>query len=173
LPILIGAGTTSKLKIRAIEKAYERLNPDIKIFPTEVTSIVPAQPFGIEQIHMGAVHRAVQGLTLNNADIGVGIESGIIDIEEQNWFDVPGVAIVQKLGLTTFSLGAFFPIPYSAIAEIRTKNLDLGEVAQARAQGGEKDPEKWFSESEVDREEIMIQAILCALTPIRHPTRYK
>ncbi len=176
MPFTIGVGTASALKLRAVQRAFERLNPVFheiaaEIRPTEVESIVPVQPFGFATIVRGATHRATTARQYHQADLGIGIENGLVEIES-NWYDPPCVVVVDKDGLVGSAFGALFPIPYRMVHEVKTKHTELGNIVQAAAGGGEKDPHKWLSEGEVNRDEIIVQAILCALAPLRHADRY-
>ncbi len=179
MPYIVGAGTTSALKIRAITLAYEHLYPGIKIspvgfeiIPTDVKSVVSNQPFGFDEMLKGAMHRAVQAQKVHDADVGVGIESGLVKVED-NWFDVPCVVVAPRLGSVSFAFGALFPIPTRVVLAVNESRTELGHIVQVDAGGGEKDPHQWFSYGEVSRDEVVMQAILCALAPLRHPKRYK
>ena len=50
---------------------------------------------------------------------------------------------------------------------------DIGIITQKLADGGEKDAMKYLSLGTVHREELLTQAIQCALAPIQFPNRYQ
>lgn len=171
MTLVFAAGTTSKLKLRAVAEALKRLGIYTGATGVEVDSIVPNQPFGFEMMRKGAEHRALFARQRLDADFGIGIESGLVKVELQ-WYDPPCVIVVGRDDEPSVAYGALFPIPERMAEEVQTTHGELGHVIQAAAGGGEKDPHKWLSDGEVSRDEIIIQAILCAFAPLRHPDRY-
>lgn len=147
---------------------------EFEIHPMEIKSAVPAQPIDFHQTVTGAKHRAREAcLQLDTATIGIGIESGLIPIDvTKTYFDPPCIMIYERKSAHFFpAFGAFFPIPTGVVKGIRERGSELGYEVQNRAQGGEKDPHAWFSDGLVNRDEIVRDAILCAMTPLLYPER--
>jgi inosine/xanthosine triphosphatase len=183
-------GTKSALKIRAVEAALSQLEQrgitqlgDLHFSPWEIRasetdSKIPAQPFGHEQMFTGALNRARAARVAHGAEIGIGIENGLVNISPEDgrhcWFDLSAIAIVyprcQIMGL---SLGAALPVPYDMVREVREQQSELGSVIQKRAGGGEKDPLKYLSKNVLDRESAITQAVLCAFAPIISADEYR
>ena len=190
MTLIIAVGTKSALKIRAVESALKQLEergitelgdlafPHWELRTGETDSGIPPQPFGLEQMFIGARNRARAAREIHNAHIGIGIENGLFDIscgeERHCWFDPPAVVIVyprwQVMGL---SLGAALPIPTSMVNEVRDQKSELGFVVQKRAGGGEKDPHKYLSKGVLDRESIIAQAVLSAFTVLINADEYR
>ncbi len=182
-PWILAVGTKSPIKLRAVTTALERMRTNMteagkpfgfELIPTEVQSVVPAQPIDFFQTIKGAEHRAQAAcLAHDRATHGIGIESGLISIDvTQTYFDPPCVMIYERSSKHFYpAFGAFFPIPSGIVRGIREKGSELGYEVQNRAQGGEKDPHKWFSNGLVSRDEVVVQAILCAATPLLYPER--
>jgi non-canonical (house-cleaning) NTP pyrophosphatase len=189
MPFIIGVGTKSALKIRAIESALHQLEKhgtsklgDLILSPWElrtgnINSGVPAQPFGFEQMFEGAINRARKAQEAYGAEIGIGIENGLVDISGDRgrfWIDPPAVAIVYpRWQITGLSLGAALPIPRSMVREVQEQQTELGVIIQKRAGGGEKDPHKFLSRGILDRESIIAQAILIAFATIVNADEYR
>jgi non-canonical (house-cleaning) NTP pyrophosphatase len=190
MALVVAVGTKSALKVRAVESALkylegrgiERLG-DLPLSPHELRtgetdSGIPAQPFGLEQMFTGALNRARAAREAHDAHIGIGIENGLVNISPEDgrqcWFDPPAVAIVyprwQVIGL---SLGAALPIPYNMVREVQEQQSELGVIVQKHAGGGEKDPHKFLSKGMLDRESIIVQAILSAFTVIINADEYR
>jgi len=175
--LLIAVGTESALKLRAVEAAFEALSMDIEIEiqGIKAESNVPDQPFGFDKIIEGATNRAQSAMKqLPAASLGIGIESGLVEINGL-WYDPPCVVVSDiNSGHATASVafGALFPIPSWVIQYIRAKDTELGHVVQKLSGGGEKDPHDYFSKKSMKREQVIEHAVLCALTPVFCPDRY-
>ena len=88
-------GSTSKVKISAIEKSLYWLNPIdqcvlIKLVFDEIVSTVNPQPLGLEEGGRGALHRALFAQMRNPGEsvLAIGIEN-FVDQEfpDPSWFD--------------------------------------------------------------------------------------
>lgn len=182
-PWTIAVGSKSPIKLRAVTVALERIRKhmldagksfDFTLIPTDIQSVVASQPFEYYQIIKGAEHRAKAScLAHDHATHGIGIESGLVLVDAaQTYFDPPCIMIYERSSEHFYpAFGAFFPIPDGIVRGIRSKGSELGYEVQNRAQGGEKDPHKWFSDGLVSRDEVVEQAILCAMSPLLYPER--
>ncbi len=184
MSLIIAVGTKSALKIRAVEKALAILQErgiagfgDLELAGYELRtgetqSGVPDQPFGLDQMFEGAYNRAEAALSAHNADIGIGIENGLVEIGPR-WFDPPAIVVrYPRWQVMGAALGAALPIPTQMVNEVREQATELGHVVQ-RLAGGEKDPHKFLSKGVLDREEIIAQAILSAFTVLINPDKYR
>lgn len=167
-------GTTSELKIRATKTALLKLGVDAEVVGLKTDSSVSDQPFGMEEILEGAANRAKKALSEAQADLGIGIENGIIKIDElERWAEVPAVVAVSSDGTKSFSLGVTYPLPDWAVEDIKKNNSELGFIIQKLDPRSEKDPIKYFSADTIKREETLSEAIVCALIEIFHNEKYQ
>jgi inosine/xanthosine triphosphatase len=75
--VAVGSGNPVKLAAaRAVVTAYFA---EASVTPTTVASGVPNQPFGDEQTIAGARERAKRARQAEDADLGVGLEGGVVD----------------------------------------------------------------------------------------------
>lgn len=73
----IAIGTTNKAKVSAIQEAFQHFNA---IFTCEdVPSQVSPQPFSDQETLQGAMNRAVNARKQGKADIGIGLEGGVLE----------------------------------------------------------------------------------------------
>ena len=170
----IAIGTTSELKIRACKEALSKLGIENELFTIKAQSGVPDQPFGFEQITQGAKSRASEALKLTeNADFSIGVENGLVKIDEiEQWFDIPCVYIITKDGDESYSFGSAYFVPDWMIDRIKKENTELGFIIQGLDSGAEKDPIGYFSSGKFKREEILTQAIVCALVKTIKKEKY-
>ena len=178
MDLIIAVGTKSALKIRAVRKAlavvgtYDPRFAKCELRSVETSSGVGIQPIGFKKIFAGAETRAIAALADTHAAVGIGIENGLVRVEGC-WFDPPGVVIVDAVRhVRGRSLGAFLPIPAAMVREVRKERTELGVVIQRRAGGGEKDPHKHLSRGMLDRESIIVGALLAAFVQIINPDEY-
>lgn len=170
----IVVGTTSELKQRACKEALSRLGIDGEITSIKTNSSVSEQPFGYDEITKGARNRAKEALRLiEDAEISIGIENGLIKIDQINqWFDMPCVCILSKDGKEFFSFGTGYFIPEWMVEKVKNSNTDLGFIIQELDPEAEKDPIGYFSSGTFKREEILTQAIICALVEMSNLQNY-
>ena len=172
--IVVAVGTESALKIRAVEVAFEGLGyQQITILSCKAESGVAAQPIGKNVMMLGAQKRA-DGASEKQpkATFYIGMENGIIRTGA-DYFDVTCVYILTSAGETSQTFSTYFPIPRWMGEIVMKDETELGEIVQKLSGGGEKDPMKYLSEGTVLREEVIMQAIKCALAPLLHANRYE
>lgn len=118
----IALGTTSELKIRAAKEAFKILGITPEIIAVKSESEIPDQPFGIDQILTGAKNRAKNALKLEKYDLAIGVENGIIKIDQVNkWMETLAVSVISKDGEESYALGSAYPLPDWAVEEIQKK----------------------------------------------------
>jgi inosine/xanthosine triphosphatase len=167
----IGIGTTSELKIRALKEALEKLGIEYDVVPMKTDSGISNQPFGYEEIIKGANTRAKKVLDELNADIGVGIENGLVEIGE-NYFDVACIFVISKDGETSTAFSSAILMPKWIIEEIKEKNTEVGEITKRLSGDPEKDGFKYFTNGVITRKEALIPAIVFAFAKILNKEKY-
>lgn len=168
----VSIGTTSDLKVRALKDALYKLDIDSEIIALKTNSGVSDQPFGYKEINEGARNRAREVLENTTSDIAVGIESGLINIED-DYYDIACICVVTKEGEESVSYSAGYFTPQWIIEEIKEKNTEYGHITQRLSGDTEKDPLKYFSGGITKREELLSQAIMLAFTKIINKDKYE
>lgn len=130
----IAIGTKSKVKIEAVEKAFRRMTENVKcqisnvkIFGCEVESGVSDQPLTDSETIKGALNRARGALESLGADLGVGMEGGVCEVEGR-WFLTGWVAIVDKTGKIGLASGGRLELPEKIVRELMKKEKELGDI---------------------------------------------
>lgn len=75
----VAVGSTNPVKVAAVRRVLERLMPSIRVDGVATASGVPDQPHGDDETIRGATNRAKAALAATGADLGVGIEGGVVD----------------------------------------------------------------------------------------------
>lgn len=84
-------GSTNPKKIQAVKNALE--GEQVFILPCSVDSQVGAQPLSDKETLQGALARANHSLQLAEADIGLGLEAGIVFLDEKIYLSHWGVLV--------------------------------------------------------------------------------
>ncbi len=77
----IAVGSTNPVKIAAVQAVVARAFPTAKVVGLKVDSGVPAQPWGDAETRRGALNRARATLAASGAQLGVGLEGGMLETE--------------------------------------------------------------------------------------------
>ncbi|WP_420768809.1 DUF84 family protein [Parageobacillus thermoglucosidasius] len=120
----IAIGTTNPAKIMAVKSVFS--SEQYALVPTDVPSDVSAQPLSDRETRQGAMNRAKHALTKENADIGIGLEGGVMEIDGELWLCNWG-ALVDRDGTVITAGGARIPLPLEVAGEIRS-GRELGDV---------------------------------------------
>ncbi len=78
----VAVGSTNPVKVAAVRAVFARIAPDAVVEGVAVPSGVPDQPWGDAETRRGATARAVAARDALGADLGVGIEGGVVEEEE-------------------------------------------------------------------------------------------
>lgn len=122
-------GSTNPAKLEAVHRALARLAPGCAVEGITVPSGVPDQPFGDESTRQGARTRAREALAQTSADIGVGLEGGVIFEGDEPWL-VSWVAVIDRTGRVGEASGLRMRLPASAAQRLRD-GVELGDVVDA------------------------------------------
>ncbi len=86
----LAVGTQRRAKLEAVHRAVLRLRSipwpeedSIEIVPVSVPSGVPEMPMGEEEGLAGAANRARAALQLTGADLGLGLEGGVVIVDRE------------------------------------------------------------------------------------------
>lgn len=171
----IAVGTTSMLKLRAIQNVFTRTDIAAEITGFKVKSNVPKQPFSEKEIITGATNRAQNALNAGvNTDYGIGIESGIV-LKNKKYFELAACIIINQKGeIVGEAFSAAVETPAKVVHLIKTNDSEAGVVAQELGGIQEKDPLFWYSGKRKTRDLILEDAVFLALCKeFLNPEAYK
>ena len=121
----IAVGSTNPIKIDAVRVLAARVFPTAQVIGLSTDSGVPEQPWGDAQARQGALNRARAVLATASADLGVGLEGGMVETE-MGLMTCAWCVIIDPDGRTGVGGGVHVLVPPS--------------VAQALRAGGELGP---------------------------------
>ncbi|MFT4414952.1 DUF84 family protein [Fredinandcohnia humi] len=125
--LTVAIGTKNPAKVDAIKNGFEGIQANF--IPTSVPSGVSPQPFSDEETIQGAINRAKNALVLEQSDVGIGLEGGVVPTEYGlflcNWG-----AIVDSTNNPIIAGGARILLPDEIASELNA-GKELGDVMDA------------------------------------------
>lgn len=127
-------GSKNPTKIAAVEELF----PNDTVKAMDASSSVSAQPFSDEETREGAVNRAMDCVQANSDSMGIGLEGGVVYVEDQLYLCNWGALIDQDKNIFTAS-GAKIPLPDEIDEQLKLGH-ELGDVMDkyAKKQGVRK-----------------------------------
>lgn len=122
-------GTTNKAKINAVQEAITEIGMTADVEGIEVASLVSAQPKSDEETVDGAINRAQDALSKQQADLAIGLEGGVKWVNDTLYLCNWG-AMVTPAGQVYTATGAGLPLPVEIEAGIR-EGHELGPLMDA------------------------------------------
>jgi inosine/xanthosine triphosphatase len=126
----IVVGSTNPVKIGAVRAVLGPLAPAATIDGVAVQSTVPDQPVGDEETIRGAIARARAALAARSADLGVGIEGGVVHERDGGMRTCAWAAIVDANGTSGVGGSLAMTLP-ARVAEMIRDGAELGHAMDA------------------------------------------
>lgn len=171
-PVRIVVGSTNPSKLRAVEIAAASFFDRVVVEGVNVPSGVPGQPWGDDETAQGALHRAERARTARDADIGVGIESGVAEGPFGQLYVISWSVAVDRHGASGFGGSERFPLPAEVTVALHRgdelgPHLDhlVGIPGPARREGAVS----LITGGRRNRTEIMVVAVLHAFAALVRP----
>lgn len=166
----VAVGSTNPVKVQATVEAFQEVFGVVEIIEKEVDSEVLDQPFGKEVID-GSKNRAKNVLKITDADFGVGIESGLMELGGI-WYNLGFVTIVDKKGRMGTGTSGWFECPSNILEKIK-KGKELGEVMDKMTARKNVKKEEGavgiLTKRKVSRKDLYKHGVLMALIPFLSP----
>lgn len=122
-------GSRNPAKVEAVKRALEALAPGCEVVTLEVASGVGAQPIGDAATRRGARRRARAALRQSGADIGFGLEGGVVFASGRVWL-CSWVAALDRRGRLGEASGLRMELP-PALADDLRAGRELGDLVDA------------------------------------------
>lgn len=158
----------------AVRAVMTRIWPASEVCAMAVESGVAAQPRSDDEAITGAMNRAQQALTLQYADLGVGLE-GNVAINDHGCFNTGWAAVVDRHGRVGIGGSGRFLLPES-IAQAILRGEELGPLMD-KVSGEENTHQRQgafgiFTDNLIGRQDALETALISALTRFLHPEYY-
>jgi inosine/xanthosine triphosphatase len=166
-PIRVAVSTDNQTKVRAVKNVFTQIFGYVEVKEVHVES-PPRQPLGASTIR-GSIERAEAAVAEPNVDYGVGIEAGLLYIEElDRHFDVQYCTIIDAEGNASYGHGPGFEYP-PEVTRAALHGVPVGEL-MSKLTGIEKIGHRngsigYLSNGAIDRTSLTEIAVLMALIP--------
>jgi len=121
----VAVGSKNQTKVGAVQEVWK----EVSITSVSVPSGVAAQPFSDEETMQGAINRAKRALEEKQADIGIGLEGGVMKTE-QGLFMCNWGALATSAGKVFVAGGARIMLPDDFLSPLED-GKELSEVMEA------------------------------------------
>jgi inosine/xanthosine triphosphatase len=172
--MLIAVGSANPVKIAAVADVVHQVWPQATVQGVAAPSGVADQPWGHAEMQQGAFQRAQAALATLQADLGFGLEGGLVEtawgVTTMNW-----TVAVDRGGRVGLGTSGGVLLPDRVVAWVR-EGLELGEAMDRLA--GAHDTKRGpgaigiLSAGLVTRTTIYASAVACALAPFLTPEFY-
>lgn len=123
----IAVGSKNPVKVAAVRAVLAPLAPGAEIVGVAVASGVPDQPWGDEETIRGARARAAAALAALDADLGVGIEGGVVEERDGGVRTCAWAAVVARDGRDGVGGSLAMPLP-ATVARLLREGVELGHA---------------------------------------------
>jgi inosine/xanthosine triphosphatase len=124
---VVAVGSTNPVKIAAVRAVVGRVSPTARVESVSVASTVRDQPFGDDETIRGALARARGARQAFDAELGFGIEGGVVESEaDRSMRTCAWAAVVDATGRHGVGGSLAMPLPPAVAKLIRDSGLELG-----------------------------------------------
>ncbi len=175
--MIFAVGSENPVKINCVTQAVAEFWNEFRVIGVNTNSQVSAQPKTEAEMYTGALNRGIQSLEkISDANFGVGIEGGIVDISTGMWA-LAFIVIVDRNHRISEGQTGRFKLPEGVAKLIREEGLELGE-ADDHFFGRENSKQKEgaigiLSDGKITRLDLYKPAVIFALLPFIHPEYYE
>ena len=166
---LVAIGSRNPAKTKGVRSVFPEFFPGCTFVEIDTSSVVRAQPIGMEQVLSGASKRAKFALSQSSGDFGVGVEAGILSITPREHINLQIAVIVDKEGRSGTGLSCGFLIPDRFIDKMQKEGMELDRYSHELT-GAERISEEegivyHVSKGRVSRLQMTEQCVSMALIP--------
>lgn len=123
----VAVGSRNPVKLAAVRAVLGTVAPTASVEAVAVGSGVPDQPFGDDETIRGALERARAARELLNADFGVGLEGGVVEMPDGTMRTCAWAAVVARDGRHGVGGSLAMPLPDS-VARLIRDGVELGHA---------------------------------------------
>ena len=157
--LTVAIGSTNPAKVQAVQNAFTGEN--IKVIPCSANSSVRSQPLSNEETLQGALNRAKDCLEKTDAELGIGLEGGIVFINNQPYLCHWG-ALVDRNQNSYFTNSPIIQLP-GHYSQALLEGQDLDSIMQFHTGisnlGAKQGAIAVFTEDRLTRSQVLSQMV--------------
>ncbi|MCD6368844.1 MAG: inosine/xanthosine triphosphatase [Thermoproteales archaeon] len=170
--MLVAIGSENPVKVKAIQNVFEYFFDGIAFKSLKISTSVEPQPMGLEETLIGAIERALYSLREIKADLGVGIEAGLIKATEplKGFLNQQICAIVDSKGFLTLGFSQPFQTPpqvVEGLLSLKAREMEeiLEDITGIKGIGEKEGAIGYLTNKLITRYDLCMQAVASALIP--------
>ena len=165
--VVVAVGSKNPAKVSAVEEVFKEVfGAEVEVLGFSVDTVVSKQPLNEETV-VGAHNRAKRAFEVGDADYGVGIEGGLVELGGR-WYSLGFVAIIDRSGEVGTGASGWFECPKIVLDEI-WKGRELAdvmdEVSGTRDSRSELGAIGILTKNRVTRKDLYAHGVYMALVP--------
>lgn len=125
---LVAVGSKNPVKLAAVRTVMARIAPEALVDAVAAVSGVPDQPFGDDETIRGALARARAAREAIGAELGFGIEGGVVEMADGSMRTCAWAAVVSRDGRHGVGGSLAMPLPDAVARLIRDRGMELGHA---------------------------------------------
>ncbi len=166
--MLVVVGSRNPAKVKGTALAFRSAFKGVRVRGMDAPSKVGSQPLGWDRTLLGATNRAQTAIQKTGADFGVGIEAGIVSLDDEH-VNLQLAVVIDRKGRYSIGSSAGFMIPGRFAKEMHSGGLELEHFAKELT-GAEKILEQHgvvyhLTKRKVSRVDMTEQCVTMALVP--------
>lgn len=177
--VTVAVGSSNPAKIKAVESALKKLRIKASVKSCRVKTTIGLQPLSLRETLRGAIERAHNARTLLSADLGVGLEAGMVSFPAtiSGYLNFQICAIVDRDGGVTVGASPGFEFPTQAVRKVISGEAAELEEVMEKISGEKRIGEKYgaigfLTRNVVTRQDLGEHAMIMALIPRLNPELY-
>lgn len=115
----IAVGSRNPVKIAAVRAVFAPWCVDARYDAVAAASGVPGQPWGDEETQRGAEARARAALDTTGAEVGVGLEGGVVELPGGGARTCAWAVVIDRAGTLGIGGSMAVPLPQSVVRRLR------------------------------------------------------
>ena len=170
-PLRVNVGTNNPIKAEAVRRIMSGIYRKVEVKSVRVKGTVGDQPWG-ESVLKGARERARSAI--RKADYGVGIEAGILEMDD-GLYGIQYCAIVDKEGTVTSGQSSGFRYPPEVEERIRAGiavSAIFNDLYGTKDIGHREGAIGYLTKGMLTRQQLSEQAVQAAMVPRMRPDIY-
>jgi len=168
--MLVAVGTSNRIKVEATKEAFEHFYKNVRVVNVSLNNL-PAQPITLHGTVNGAVTRAKTALgKIKDAEMGVGIEAGLMEIPDANtYLNVQFAAVFDHNNKLTIGCSPGFQLPDEVAKMVLIERIEVDKAVEflynIKDIGEKRGIIDLMTKGAMSRKELIVNALIMAIAP--------
>lgn len=166
----VALGSTNQVKIDAAREAFEHFYDNVTVISVGIENL-QAQPITLHGTVNGAVTRARKAIAMiSDADLGVGIEAGLMEVPELNtYLNIQFAVIIDRNDKLTAGSSPGFQLPSEVAKMVLIERVEVDKAAEflfgIKDIGEKRGIIDLMTKGAISRKELIVNALIMAIAP--------